>query len=267
MLILGSTVLLAIATAAPGDEGLGGNQPRSAGERTASADAFAFLNPCNMTVAPGSTFTVDLMINGGTNTISGQQSYLTFSNALLKVISQNGDCSSSPATTVQPDPSTLDVVLQNQVDNNSGEIAYASSTFGAGATGSFRVARITFCALGSGVATLHWQFSPPAPSNRNSAIVDNQSQKVTNPNLYQDCTINLSAAKITSIGRSGSGTVHLAGTGAPNAEHTLQFSSSDPGAASFAFLVHVTPNGSGIWSYDDTSAVGQTKRFYRLTFP
>jgi hypothetical protein len=97
-----------------------------------TADAFAFLSPCNVTVAPGATFTLDLMINGGTNTVGVQQSYLTFSNTLLKVIPQNGSCADS-ATAVQPDLSTFEVQLQNQVNNGTGEIAYASGTFGAGA--------------------------------------------------------------------------------------------------------------------------------------
>src|SRR5690349_13797778 len=37
------------------------------------ADAFAFLSPCNIAVTQGTTFTLDLIINGGTNIIAGQQ--------------------------------------------------------------------------------------------------------------------------------------------------------------------------------------------------
>src|SRR4051812_30731417 len=36
------------------------------------ADAFAFLSPCNITVTQGTTFTLDLIINGGSNVIAGQ---------------------------------------------------------------------------------------------------------------------------------------------------------------------------------------------------
>ncbi len=154
----------------------------------AVADAFAYLSPCDFPVTPGSSFTVDLMVNGGTNTVAGQQSYLTFDSSLLQVVSPSLGCG-NPVTTVQADTSSLEVVLQNTVNNTTGEIAYASGTFGSGATGTFRVARITFCALAAGVATVHWQFSPPDPPQRNSKITDVNAATVSNPALYQDCTI------------------------------------------------------------------------------
>ena len=159
------------------------------------ADAFAFLSPCNIAVTQGTTFTLDLLINGGTNIIAGQQSYLTFTNSLLQVVDPN---TGNPVTTVQPDLSSFEVVLQNQVDNSNGLISYASSTFGAGATGTFRVARITFRAQATGVAQLNWQFSPPAPSNRNSRIIDVNSVDVTNRSAYQNCTINVTGPAPTS---------------------------------------------------------------------
>src|SRR4051812_4178628 len=61
------------------------NQPEA-------VDAFAFLSPCNIQVTQGVTFTLDLMINAGTNTVTAQQSYLTFTNALLQVITPGFGC-------------------------------------------------------------------------------------------------------------------------------------------------------------------------------
>ena len=153
-------------------------------------DAFAFLSPCNLVVTQGTTFTLDLDINAGTNNVVGQQSYLTFTQGLLQVIQPGFSCGAA-ATTVQADTSTFEVALQNSVDNTNGLIAYASGTFGSGSTGTFRVARINFCALASGVATLNWQFSPPAPPQRNSKITDDQSNDVTNRAAYQNCTITI----------------------------------------------------------------------------
>lgn len=160
------------------------------------ADAFAHLVPCNIGVTQGTTVTLDLRINAGTNTVAGQQSYLTFTNSILQVVDPNMGCG-HPVTTVQPDNSAFEVTLQNTVDNGAGLIAYASGTFGAGQVGDFRVARITFCAASSGVATINWQFSPPAPSNRNSKITDVNSQDVTNRAAYQNCQL-ISAGNSTS---------------------------------------------------------------------
>ena len=158
------------------------------------ADAYAYLSPCNVAVTQGMTFTLDLRVNSGTNQVVGQQSYITFTNSLLQVIPPGGTCGTS-STTVQGDTSTFEVALQNTVNNSTGEIAYASGTFGAGAPpgSDFRVARITFCATSTGVATIHWQFSPPAPVNRNSKITDVDSNVVSNPALYQDCTVTVRA--------------------------------------------------------------------------
>lgn len=160
------------------------------------ADAFASLSPCNIAVTQGTTFTLDLFINGGSNIIIGQQSYLTFTNSLLQVVDPKAGCG-NPATTVQLDPSSFEVELQNTVDNASGLIGFASGTFGPGAIGTFRVARITFCAQAGGVAQLNWQFSPPAPPTRNSKIIDAGAQDVTSRAAYQNCSVTIAGPATT----------------------------------------------------------------------
>src|SRR5262249_47938878 len=141
-------------------------------------DAYAHLVPNSvLTATVGAKLTLDLYINSGSNTVVGQQSYITFTNSLLQVVS-TGQAGCVASTTVSPDTAVFDVVLQNQVDNATGQIAYASSTFSGGAPpgSDFRVAQISFCPTAPGDAILHWQFSPPAPANRNSKITDAQSQ-------------------------------------------------------------------------------------------
>lgn len=80
--------------------------------------------------------------------------------------------------------------------------------------------------------------------------------------------LNLTAGnlKITSITRLSGGAMRLQGTGVPNTLHTIQ-SSDDLGADGFGFLVNVTPTGAGVWQHDDGTAIGEPKRFYRLTLP
>lgn len=71
--------------------------------------------------------------------------------------------------------------------------------------------------------------------------------------------------RITSITRLGNGHVVLHGIGVPSGQHTL---STYPSlGASADSSGPVTANGSGVLQFDDGGSVGQTKRFYHLTFP
>ncbi|HEX9991191.1 MAG TPA: right-handed parallel beta-helix repeat-containing protein [Chloroflexia bacterium] len=172
-------------------------------------NAFAHLQPASpITVTAGSTFTLDLLVNGGTHSVRSQQSYLTFPRTLLQniVVGSNGTASNA----VSPDLTSFETVLQNQVCNGptpctfgsltapSGSIAYASSTFNASApSGDFRVAQMAFSTNQIGDATVHWQFSPPDPANRNSQVNDTNNNVVSSPALYQDYVIHIVHAMFT----------------------------------------------------------------------
>ena len=96
----GADQVITVNSAAPGADGaitINAAAPGTGGAPSAPgappvADAFAFLSPCNINVSPGVTFTLDLMINAGTNTVVGQQSYLTFTNSLLQVVNPALGC-------------------------------------------------------------------------------------------------------------------------------------------------------------------------------
>jgi hypothetical protein len=165
--------------------------------------AFAhFLPTTPITVSVGTTFSLDLLINSGGHTVRAQQSYLTFPQTMLQniVVGSNG----TPANSATPDLTSLETVLQNQVCNGptpctfgslvapAGSIAYASGTFNANPpTGDFRVAQVAFSANQVGTATIHWQFSPPDPLNRNRLITDGNNQVISGPTLYQDYVIHI----------------------------------------------------------------------------
>jgi hypothetical protein len=70
---------------------------------------------------------------------------------------------------------------------------------------------------------------------------------------------------ITSVKRLAGG-VRLEGVGVPNHAHTVE-SAPDPSATSFSPFGTVTPDDSGAFTFDDTSATGVATRFYRITFP
>jgi len=73
--------------------------------------------------------------------------------------------------------------------------------------------------------------------------------------------------RITSITRLPNGHILLQGLGIPNRAHTMEFS-SNPSPNSFApFPTMPIADGTGAIQYDDATAVGLSKQFYRLRFP
>src|SRR5205814_181914 len=116
-------------------------------------NAFAHFSPSSpMTVTVGQKFSLDLLVNSGSNAISTAQNYLTFTYSLL----QNVDASQPGCvitSVVTPDNSTFDADLQNEVCNgpascnfrtqtvNPGSIGFASGALSncpSGCTGDFR---------------------------------------------------------------------------------------------------------------------------------
>src|SRR5207249_3055515 len=67
------------------------------------------------------------------------------------------------------------------------------SVCASGCGGDFQVARVGLCAVAAGTATLHWQFSPPFPANRNTGIVDSNctGNATHDPALFTDYVINV----------------------------------------------------------------------------
>ena len=171
------------------------------------------------TVSAGTKFNLELRINTGTNPppngITAQQSYMTFNSAVLQVIQPSGNCSATPpnSTTVTADQTTLETVLQNETCNGPqpcdfrglriapGNIAFASGALtrcpqGCDA-GDIRVATITLCAVAGGRGEINFQFSPPAPTTRDSEIVVANGDLVHNQSLYQNYLVNVTGPTAT----------------------------------------------------------------------
>jgi hypothetical protein len=162
--------------------------------------AYAHFQPGNqITVGLGGTVTLDLLVNAGSHPAVAQQSYLTFPAAQLQNVNPT---TGLPSSTVTQDSGTFPTLLQNVVNNTTGEIAFASGMTAQpppappGAPGDFRVAQVTFAANTLGDATVHWQFSPPDPANRNSKISDAASV-VSDRTLYQDYVIHVVTPQFT----------------------------------------------------------------------
>jgi hypothetical protein len=199
---------------------------------------YTHLTPGNeVTVSVGSPITLGLFVNAAQAAIA-QQSYMTFPTNLLQV--------SGAALT--PDTTSFSQVLQNQVCNGPasctfglvtaapGTIAYASGvTFAApGMVGDFRVAQVTFTTNTVGDATVHWQFSPTDPANRNSKITDANSNLVSDGTLYQDYVIHVVNPQFRG---------HVTWQGRPAQPNALQ-----------ALPIHVTlTNGGTDYPFDTTT--------------
>jgi hypothetical protein len=184
-----------------------------------SGDAFLSLQPgsagnCSApanggTVQVGCRFVLDMMVNMG-SVPNGlvMQSYMTFTSSILQNARVSSIASScDPSSSVTSDLTTFESLLQHEVCDGPGQcvfrgvlIAPGSFAFAQGALsnppagGTFRVAQIGWCAVAPGQAVLHWQFSPSAPRNRHTAIVDVNGNMVQDQSLFTDYVINVLAA-------------------------------------------------------------------------
>jgi hypothetical protein len=159
-------------------------------------------------VTLGTKFTLDMMVSSGSTLVNGQQSYLTFTNSIMRVVSASqAGCITVDALNV--DTTSFDTALQNEVCNSASPCDFgriidppASISFASGAlsrparSGDFRVARVAFCPVAVGDGSIHWQFNPPAPPERDSQVSDANSANVTNRSLYSDVAVHVSPATV-----------------------------------------------------------------------
>lgn len=195
-------------TALGGDSGLAG----AASGQKPCADAYQYLvpeegAPCNgCSIAPGQHFTLDLMVSTGSSKVTAQQSYLAFDNTVVQVVDPSaGTC--APSQSVAADTTQFDNILQNEVCSGPqpctssgqqvapGSISYASGTLAGcpqGCKGDIRVARVTFCAVSEGKATLRWEF---APADRATGLVASGNKQMSPASCYADYVINVTSQK------------------------------------------------------------------------
>jgi hypothetical protein len=201
-------------------------------------DAYARFAPSSpLTVTVGSKFILDLMVNGGTSSVVATQNYLTFTSSLLQNVSAT-QAGCVATNTISPDLATFDAVLQNEVCNSNspcdfgrliappGSIAFMSGALNnPPAQAEFRVAQAGFCGIAPGTAVLRWEFSPPSPGWRDTNVVDEQSNVVSNDALYADFTIQIVGATPTATATPTVSPVlvgHVTWQGPPAQPHVRQ---------------------------------------------
>lgn len=198
-------------------------------------NAFAHFVPAGpVTIPVGGRLNLELWVNSGSNNITAAQHYLTFTNSIVQLVnfSQPGCVLTSTVTAdTGSGGNGFDAVLQNETCNGPGNCTFRGTTispgsfaFASGAlnnlaqTGDFRVAQLAWCASAVGDAVLHWQFSPPAPLERDTEVVDENGNNVGNPGLYTDYVIHVVAPSPTPANAQLVGHVTIQGRPAqPNA--------------------------------------------------
>src|SRR5262249_23310238 len=155
--------------------------------------------PNGGTANVGDRITLDMMVHSGAYTVNAQQAFLVFSSPLLQnVRADQPGCVLT--NTVTKDVTIFDAPLQNEICNgpdqcnfrgllvDPGSMAY-SSAIGINPSYNgpdFRVAQAAFCVIAPGVATIHWQFWPPDPHNRDTEIVDSNNIQEQSRACYMD---------------------------------------------------------------------------------
>ena len=138
------------------------SQVDSLGLTTASAGTVTIaISPASKTVTVDEVFTLDIRIEAGSQPVDTGAAFIDFNPAYLTVV----DASSDPSDQITPG-STLDVVLQNSVDNSAGQIDYVAGVLvGTPPSGTFTLATIRFKAKAQtpgGGTPISFIFAPPA---------------------------------------------------------------------------------------------------------
>jgi len=117
------------------------------------------LVPSSKTVAVGQVFTLAIQLQASSQPVDGAEAHLDFDPAYLRVVNADG----VEVDEITEVTTTLDTVLQNEVDNGEGVIDYAAGVLvGESPTGTISLASICFKAITETVGTeLPFVFSAP----------------------------------------------------------------------------------------------------------
>ena len=111
-----------------------------------SAEPTISVEPSHLTVSPGDSFTVNIMVDPDGAEISGGGYILYFDNAVLKALNQNKG------------PFLGGMEMANDIDNPNGSLDYGEYITGGGSvTDPGVLATIEFEAISTGISELHFE--------------------------------------------------------------------------------------------------------------
>ncbi|MFL5734825.1 MAG: dockerin type I domain-containing protein [Chloroflexia bacterium] len=173
-------------------------------------------NPNNgATISTGARFVLDLMMHGHDNSTTAAQSYVTYTYQLADIADVNALPTACVLSNIaRTDATTFETTVQNEwcngpapcvfrgVQTDPGLGAFTTCALEGcptGCPGDFRVGQLGLCAFAPGTFTIHWQFSPPAPFDRDTEIVDTNNTIVSNPALFTDYTLTIVGSPVATI--------------------------------------------------------------------
>jgi len=116
--------------------------------------------PATITVGQDNTFTLDVVVQAGSQPVDSVQAYLDFNPKYLNVLGLTGGL-------------TLSTELDKSYYNDTGQINYSAVTFGPGTTGTFTLVTIQLQAMDTTAGTdLTFCFTSPRETKVNNDLID-----------------------------------------------------------------------------------------------
>ncbi|MCI0440162.1 MAG: hypothetical protein L0177_13690 [Chloroflexi bacterium] len=196
-----------------------------------------FLDPPTTTVGPGDTFTVDIMVDAGAQTLTGVQAFVDYDSSKLQV----QDANAAKAGKQIRGGTTLPIEISNTADVSS-QIDYAAGSFSGPVAGSFLLATITFQALEPTVesgTSLDISTSPPRET-----VADNLGTPL--PSGVSGATVFITLSTDLEVTKQGS----AAGTAGENITYTITVENNGPDDNPGVTVVDQIPNGTEFVSAD-----------------
>ena len=118
---------------------------------TAASEALVFLEPATRSLEVGETATLSITIDAGAQPVDAAQAYLNFDPLYLQVVDTAGNpvVSITPGSIFAQNGGTWTDILQNSVDNATGQVGFAGGkgVGGQAADRRFNLATISFKAI------------------------------------------------------------------------------------------------------------------------
>jgi hypothetical protein len=174
-------------------------------------------NPNNgATISTGDRFVLDFMMHARDNTADVAQNYVTYTYQLAGIADVDALPTACVLTEIaKPDRTMFETIALNEWCNGPAPCNFDGTPIdpglGAfipcslngvcsnGCPGDYRVGQIGLCAFAPGTFTIRWQFSPPAPSDRDTEVVDVNNTIVSNPALYTDYALTIVGSPLPTI--------------------------------------------------------------------
>ena len=150
------------------------------------------LSPASAIKSVGDVFSVDIVLDTGTDAVSGATAILRYDITKLQVQDDDG---AAAGIQIKQGAIFNQTPLTNSVDTTAGQVRYDSGSLGSSYTGRGTMATIRFRAMTTGAATVSYVFDPN--STTDTSLVAAASGPTNLLTTVQDGTYTISTASAT----------------------------------------------------------------------